>query len=167
MTTKRLVATCIAVALSCAGCTTSDVQGQRQAVGKTISFITKEAAPAEFDAWTFFWQSPAIERFDADLQYVVLLPDGKEYYVHDCGMLGPGQGVRSDFWADMFKLTGMPERDMIRPFRGQPIAIVFRATKGRIRFAAGSGGGFAFYKKGAKGEIDRDHPVKQIEAVMK
>ena len=151
--------------LTVAGCMTVDTGLQQNEIVKTITFTTKEPAPAEFDSWTFFWQYPRIERFDADLEYVVIHPDGKEYYVHKCGMRPFDGTVNSDFWPGMFKDLGMPDRDMIGPFQGKSITIVFRATKGRIRFPSENFGGFAFYKKGENGKIDRDHPLKSIDGV--
>lgn len=149
-----------------AGCTTGYSRVSQNGIGQTITFTTAEPAPADFDSWTFFWQDPAVQKFDADLEYVVLLPDGKEYYVHNCGMTIPGTGVRSDFWQGMFSDFGMSERDMIGPFRGQHISIMFRATKGRIRFPDHGNGSFTFYKKDESGQIDLESPMKQIDAVM-
>ncbi len=154
----------VAILIS-AGCITTDTKTQQSDIGKTITFTTKEPAPADFDSWTFFWQYPRIERFDADFEYVVIHPNGTEYYVYKSGITPFGGTARSDFWPGMCHDIGIPERDMIGPFHGKSITIVFRATKGLIRFPSGNFGGFAFYKKGDNGKIDRDHPVKRIDGV--
>lgn len=157
---------CLVAVCAVAGCRTGGSAGHNKLIGKTVTFTTAEPAPAEFDAWTFFWSYPSLEKFDADLEYVVLC-DGKEYYVHDLGMTSPGDSVRSDFWKTMFKDMGKPDKDLITPFRCKQITVVFRATKGRMRFPDYGIGSFAFYKAGKDGKIDRKNPVKQIDSVLK
>jgi hypothetical protein len=157
---------CLALTFVIAGCTTTGSKDSALLIGKSLAFDTAEAAPAQFDSWTFFWCYPSLEKFDSDLEYVVLC-EGKEYYVHDCGMTSPGGSVRSDFWKTMFKDSDRPDKDLITPFHGKNITVVFRATKGRLRFPAHGVGGFAFYKTGKDGKTDRKNPLKQIEAVLR
>ena len=156
----------VMLAVVLTGCATSPLEDKPQAIGKSISFTTQEPAPAEFDSWTFFWTCPSVERFDADLQYHVLMPDGSAPYVYDCDVVTAGGGVRSDFWPTMFKELGKPDRDLVAPFHGKSITIVFCATKGRIRFAHPEGFSFAFYKKGEDGKTDYSKAIKQTHAVM-
>ena len=157
---------CLALVFVVTGCTTTSSKDSAALIGKSLTFTTAEPAPAQFDSWTFFWSYPSLEKFDADLEYVVLC-EGREYYVHDCGMTSPGGSVRSDFWKTMFKDMGKPDKDLITPFYGKHITVVFRATKGRLRFSDYGMGGFAFYKAGKNGKADRNNPLKQIEAVLK
>ena len=158
---------CLALTIvAVSGCKTTGSSNPDSLIGKSLTFTTAEPAPAQFDAWTFFWSYPAIEKFDADLQYVVLC-EGEAPYVHDCGTPRPGGSVRSDFWRAMFEDMGKPDRDLISPFHGKHITVVFRATKGRLRFPNHGIGGFAFYKNGADGKADRKNPIKQIQAVLK
>lgn len=166
---KRVLLTIVCLALvitTMPGCRTTGSGDSRKLIGKSLAFTTSEPAPAQFDAWTFFWSYPSLERFDSDLEYVVLC-EGELPYVHDCGMPSPGGGVRSDFWRTMFKDMGEPDRDLISPYHGKHITVVFRATKGRLRFSSHGMGGFAFYKNGEDGKADRRNPIKQIEAVLK
>ena len=156
---------CLALVFIITGCTTTDPKEPTSLIGKSLTFTTAEPAPAQFDSWTFFWAYPALERFDADLEYVVLC-EGKEHYVHDCGMVSPGAYPRSDFWKTMFSDTGRPDRDLITPFHGKNITVVFRATKGRLRFPDHGMRGFAFYRTGDDGRPDRKNPIKEIEAVL-
>jgi len=44
-----------------------------------VTFKTAEKAPTGFDRWTFFWKMPTIDS-DATLEYVIIQPDGKEYF---------------------------------------------------------------------------------------
>ena len=157
---------CLTLVFGITGCTTTGPTESATLIGKSLAFTTAEPAPAKFDSWTFFWSYPELEKFDADLEYVVLC-EGKEYYVHDCGMVSPGGSARSDFWKTMFKDMGKPDRDLITPFHGKNITVVFRATKGRLRFSDYGIGGFAFYKSDKNGKADRKNPLKQIQAIRK
>lgn len=156
----------LALGLVFAGCATGNSRANQKGIGQTITFMTAESAPADFDSWSFFWLDPAVQRFDANLGYVVLLPDGMEYYVHDCGMTTPGAENRSDFWEKMFSSFGKPERDMIKPFHGQHIRIKFQATEGQIRFPDYDGYSFTFYKNDVNGQINLENPLKQTHAVI-
>ena len=166
MRKTMILMSCLALVLVVTGCATTGSNDSAALIGKSLTFTTSEPAPAKFDSWTFFWSYPALEKFDADLEYVVLC-EGKEYYVHDCGMPSAGGSVRSDFWKTMFKDTDQPDRDIITPFHGKSITVIFRATKGRLRFSDYGIGSFAFYKTGKDGRADRKNPLKQINAVLK
>ena len=166
MRKAMLLMVSLALMIVITGCTTGGPKGSASLIGRSLTFTTAEPAPAQFDSWTFFWAYPALERFDADLEYVVLC-EGKEYYVHDCGMVTPGAYPRSDFWKTMFKDTDKPDRDLISPFHGKNITVVFRATKGRLRLPDNGMRGFAFYRTGKNGKTDRNNPIKEIEAVLK
>ena len=130
-----------------------------QYVGTTVRFRTAEPAPQQFDAWTFFWRGPRLESFDADLQYVVLLPDGTEHHVYDDLVVEAGGHVRSDF-AEEFS-GGDP-----RPLHGQPITIEFRASEGRMKFSRTGEYSFAFYERTAEGTIDWQQPFAKVDAVV-
>ncbi len=166
MKKAMVVITCLALAIISSGCTAPRARNSDPLIGESLAFTTAEPAPADFDSWTFFWSYPALEEFDADLEYYVLCED-EVYYAHDCGMVTPGGSVRSDFWRSMFKETETPEKDLITPFRGKHITVLFRATKGRLRFPDHGIGSFGFYKRGADGKVDKRNPIKQIEAVLK
>ena len=47
-----------------------------------VIFKTAAKAPWGFDSWTFFWEMPKIDP-DAVLTYVVIQPDGNEYYSYN------------------------------------------------------------------------------------
>jgi hypothetical protein len=64
----------------------------------------------------------------ATLQYVVMQPDGKEYFrLTITGERHTGEQIRSDFSKDF--AGGDP-----KVFCGQPIAFTFTVDKGKIKF---------------------------------
>jgi len=155
MKTTTTLIVCLALGFALSGCMTTGSTGSAKLIGKTVTFTTSQPAPAEFDGWTFFWQAPQLERFDADLEYVVLRPDGTELYVHDCTGLSPMGNVRSDFSKEV--AGGDPA-----VFHGKNIRIKLRATTGRLRcFGSGS---FAFHKKGDDGKINWRQSFTQVDA---
>ncbi len=92
-----------------------------------VTFKTEVKAPVGFDAWTFFWQIPAIDA-DATLKYVVIQPDGKEYFHYTIGKQSKeGNKSRSDF-APGFA-GGDPS-----VFYGKEIVFKFYVDKGKIKF---------------------------------
>lgn len=92
-----------------------------------ITFKTSQPAPTGFTAWTFYWTMPEIEP-GAILQYVVLQPDGKEYFRFTItGEHPAGQQIRSDFSKDF--AGGDP-----KVFYGESISFTFIVDKGKIKF---------------------------------
>ena len=92
-----------------------------------VTFRTVEAAPAGFTFWTFHWSMPEVEA-DATLQYVVLQPDGKEYFRYTIGgKRQTGQSIRSDFSKTF--AGGDP-----KVFYGKHITFTFTVDKGTIKF---------------------------------
>ncbi|MEE8399815.1 MAG: hypothetical protein V3S89_12475 [Desulfobacterales bacterium] len=143
---------------SLSGCTTTrSMQGSGWA-GRTITFKTSELAPAQFDGWTFFWWDPSVKDSETELQYVVLLPDGKEHFVSEDLPVEAGSEARSDF-AD-----GIAGGDP-RPFQGKHIRIRFHSSKGQMRFSRSADYHYAFYRKDKDGNVDWQEPFKEIPAV--
>ncbi len=93
---------------------------------KQVTFRTAEKAPSGFNAWTFYWKAPSREPGEK-LEYVVIQPDGKEYFKLDVSRVKAGTPVRSDF-----KL-GFAGGDP-RVFYNQNVTIAFKVTKGRLVF---------------------------------
>ena len=92
-----------------------------------ITFKTATKAPEGFEAWTFFWKMPAIDD-DAILEYVVIQPDGMEYFRYKISKgTKKGTGIRSDFSLDF--AGGDPS-----VFYGKEIIFKFRVNKGKIKF---------------------------------
>lgn len=95
-------------------------------VSDTITFVSGKPAPANFDAWSFYWPHPTVAP-DARVGYVVRSEDGREYYRWGPRSLNPGEDAQSDF------VVGMEgtDQDLIA---GKKIAIEFWTTKGKIVF---------------------------------
>ena len=92
-----------------------------------ITFKTAVKAPVGFDAWTFFWQMPAIDA-DATLEYVVIQPDGKEYFRYKMPKeREKGTEIRSDFRLGF--AGGDPG-----VFYDKEIIFKFSVDKGKIEF---------------------------------
>jgi len=92
-----------------------------------ITFKTAVKAPVGFEAWTFFWQMPAID-VDATLKYVVIQPDGKEYFRYTIPKESKkGANIRSDFALGF--AGGDPS-----VFYGKDIIFKFSVNKGKIKF---------------------------------
>ena len=93
-----------------------------------VIFKTAAKAPWGFDSWTFFWEMPKIDP-DAVLTYVVIQPDGNEYYSYNRPIKhATGAKIRSDF-SEGFA-GGDPH-----VFYGQDIVFRLRVDKGKIYFA--------------------------------
>ena len=157
---------CLLLGLIVSGCITTQSSDATKIIAKEVTFTTSEPAPLAFDAWTFFWEYPAVERFDADIEYIVPLPNGKQYYVYDLGMPPAGGSVRSDFSGVMRNPAGTNKLDMVKPFQGKHISIGFHPSKGRIRFSRNVGYQFVFYKKDEKGKINWRKPFKKVDAAV-
>jgi len=69
---------------------------------------------------------PEIES-DAELEYLVMQPDGKEYFRYHIGYRPAGYAIRSDFPPGLARTP--PD-----VFFGRPITVVFRVNKGTIKF---------------------------------
>lgn len=93
----------------------------------STTFKTAQPAPSGFTSWTFYWSMPEIDP-DATLEYVVLQPNGEEYYRRTIpGTTQAGQRVRSDFY--MGFAGGNPE-----VLYGNDILFTFTVDKGTIQF---------------------------------
>lgn len=93
----------------------------------SVTFKTVEPAPAGFTSWTFFWSMPEIDP-DATLEYVVLQPNGDEYYrLTIPASVVPGQTIRSDFSMELNECD--PEL-----LYGNEILFMFIVDKGSILF---------------------------------
>jgi hypothetical protein len=93
---------------------------------KQVTFKTTENAPSDFNAWTFFWKAPSKDP-DAKLEYIVMQPDGKEYFKLDVSRVKAGALIRSDFKPGF--AGGDPS-----VFYNQHITITFRVSKGDLVF---------------------------------
>ena len=97
------------------------------AVSDQVTFKTAEPAPSGFTFWTLHWSMPEIDA-DATLEYVVLQPDGKEYFRYTIGgKRQTGQSLRSDFSKTF--AGGDP-----KVFYGKHITFTFTVDKGAIEF---------------------------------
>jgi len=121
---KRFMFTVImASVLIFMGCTS---QTSHLVHAQEVIFTTAEKAPKQFKNWTFFWRMPEMEP-DAALEYVVIQPDGKEYFRMKVKRLPQGTSVRSDFSLSFNK------RDP-SVFYNQHITVKFRVSKGQLKF---------------------------------
>ena len=92
-----------------------------------VTFETTKKAPKNFDLWTFFWNFPKIDK-NALLEYIVLKPDGKEYYHWKSKDFSAfGEQYRSDFG---IKIAGGNPK----VFYNRKIKIMFIVNKGKIKF---------------------------------
>jgi len=97
-------------------------------VSDSVTFSTAQPAPSGFISWTFYWSMPEIDP-DATLEYVVLQPNGEEYYrLTIPGTIISDQVMRSDFSVDF--AGGNPE-----VFYGHNIFFTFTVDKGTIEFS--------------------------------
>jgi hypothetical protein len=105
-----------------------------------VTIRSVETAPGDLNFWTFFWTMPAIDS-DAEFDYLVREPDGKEYYRHAFDSKPQkGNCIRSDF-----KL-GFAGGDPMT-FAGQYVEITFRVSKGKIEFDSPETFRFTFSKQ--------------------
>jgi hypothetical protein len=96
-------------------------------VSDEVTFRSAGPVPSGFTFWTFYWSMPEINS-DTTLQYVVLQPDGKEYFRYTIGgKRQTGQNMRSDFSKDF--AGGDP-----KVFYGKEIIFKFIVNKGKIKF---------------------------------
>ncbi len=91
-----------------------------------ITFKTAAKAPGDFNTWTFFWSVPQIDD-DAELDYVVIQPDGGEYSRHQISGCAPGSRIRSDFEKDF-------EGGDPAVFHNEHVLFRLRVTKGIMKF---------------------------------
>ncbi len=148
-----------AVAIACAGCATHPrTAGDSSAwIGSEVRFTTSEPAPEDIDAFTFFWMSPVLERFDTQVYRIITLANGNEHVVDDDVFWPNGGSIRSDVSPEDAPNT--PEQ-----FRGKNITMIFRSKNGRLRLPRDCCS-FAFYRKGKDGTINWRQPDKQVDAV--
>ena len=98
-------------------------------VSDSVILKTAQPAPSGFTSWSFFWTMPEIGP-DATLEYVVLLPNGEEYYrLSIPDEVVTGQSVRSDFSVELNECS--PE-----VYYGNDIQFMFTVDIGTIRFPA-------------------------------
>lgn len=95
-------------------------------ISDTVTFLLEQPAPADFDAWSFYWPHPTVDP-DARVGYVVRSEDGREYYRWGPRLLNPGDDSQSDFW------KGMEGTDPAL-IAGKKIAIEFWTTRGKLQF---------------------------------
>ncbi len=160
---KRLQVALALVLVACTGCLSTSVVNQGgPRIGSQFTFTTSEPAPADFDAFTFFWTSPASERFDTQVTSMLVLPDGKEQvWIADLVMIA-GQSVRSDVAEGSDAVVPDP-----RQFRNKNMTVIFRSKNGRMRFPSDDHFSFAFHKAGSDGKINWRSPYKQVKAIVK
>lgn len=115
----------IVCALLLQGCVTTPPPPRPEAA-QEVTFVTAKPAPKSFTNWTFFWFMPEIEP-DAELEYIVIQPDGKEYFRYKSGHKPAGYAIRSDF------PPGLAKTDPSVLF-GKPVIVRFRVNKGAVKF---------------------------------
>ena len=140
---RRLYSVVIACTFLAQGGTAAPLPSE---VASEVTFVTAEPAPVSFVNWTFFWFMPEIDP-DAELDYVVSQPDGKEYFRYKIGYKPAGYAIRSDFPPGLAKTPP-------NVFFGRPVTVTFRVNKGSITFEKGVT--FAF-----------EAAVKEIQGVRK
>jgi DNA-directed RNA polymerase subunit RPC12/RpoP len=133
---------------------------------KIVTFQTKEPAPRQFDAWEFVWSMGNVES-NTELDYVVLQPDGKEYYRSDLTMALRNRSTRGVFTVKSDFGKGFP------PGSGDPgvffnkhIQFMFRASDGDFSFSPESKSVFHFFKKDEQGKVNWNVAVASIDAVI-
>ena len=144
-----------------AGCTTAPTSPSGPMIGTEVRLTTVEPAPADYDAFTFFWTSPASERFETQITSVLVLPDGTEQVWIGDIVMSAGQSVRSDVSEGGDSVVADP-----RLFRNKNMTIIYRSKNGRMRFPAKDRFSFSFHKADADGKINWRHPYKDIEATV-
>jgi len=122
---NKLYPASIICALLIQGCVTATPPSLSEAA-QEVTFVTTEPAPKSFANWTFFWFMPEIAP-DAELEYVVIQPDGQEYFRCKVGYKTAGYAIRSDFPPGLAKAP--PD-----VFFGKPVAVTFHVNKGTIKF---------------------------------
>jgi len=122
---RKLYPTAVVCLLLAQGCATTPPRLLSEAAPE-VTFVTTHPAPRSFTNWTFFWFMPEIES-DAELEYAVMQPDGKEYFRYKIGYKPAGYAIRSDFPPGLAKAP--PD-----VFFGKPVAVTFRVNKGTIKF---------------------------------
>jgi hypothetical protein len=110
-----------------AGLALFSISAHSAEVADQVTFKMADTAPSGFTFWTFHWSMPEVDA-DATLQYVVLQPDGKEYFRYTIGgERQTGQSIRSDFSKSF--AGGDP-----KVFYGENITFKFTVDKGKIKF---------------------------------
>ena len=123
-----------------------------------VTFKSAEPAPEAFDAWSFKWMTPTKDP-DANLWYVVIQPDGQEYFRYDLPNSAESHSTRSDFRAG--SAGGDP-----RVFYNEYIRFSVWASKGKLVFSQSDSVRFKFefFKKNPDGKIDWKKPFKIIDS---
>ena len=110
----------------------------RDAVVSEVIFRTEKVAPSDFDYWTFFWVAPERDP-DANLEFVVFEPDGKEYY-RNTSTSNMGEEYRSDFCKEY--AGGDP-----KVFYNKHVVVKLMVDKGSMNFPDNAEFRFEFKKK--------------------
>jgi proline iminopeptidase len=128
------------------------LEAEKKKVSQEITFRTAEKAPRDFDSWTFFWESPAMEE-GALMGFQVKDGGGKVYHEREPGKWKSGISTRSDF---------SKEWDGIDPavLYDKDITVRLWVTRGQMTFSEMPKYYFEFYKKGG------NKPIRKIPAVM-
>jgi hypothetical protein len=157
---KKWIGILFALALV-AGCATAPSNPSGPMIGTEVRLTAVEPAPADYDAFTFFWASPAMEHFDTQVTWILVLPDGKEQVWDDDVVMSAGQSVRSDVSVGGDSVVADP-----RQFRNKHMTVIFRSKNGRMRFPSEDYFSFAFHKAGPDGKISWRQPYKNIKATV-
>jgi len=131
---------------------------KRKWIGNKIVFRSSAPAPAEFDAFSFFYRGPLLERFSTQVTMSFRLPDGNEHAVTDDLLVQACSHLRTD-------VSDRNPTVNPRQYRGKPITVLFRSRNGRIRFRSDDDYSFAFFQKDAKGQINWRQPFQTVDAV--
>lgn len=124
--------------------------------GHTITFSTKKKAPSSFDGWTFYWEAPVTVR-SANVDYVVLDPNGKECFSCNISDVPGGAAMRSSFSKEF---AGGDHT----VFFNKQIRLKARVSEGPLKFPIKHGFRFAFHKKGDDGKVDWRNSFATIDA---
>ncbi|MDD2706821.1 MAG: alpha/beta hydrolase [Verrucomicrobiae bacterium] len=120
-------------------------------VSQEITFRTAEKAPANFVAWTFFWQAPGTCE---GAKLSVLVRDEDKNVCDQTKkpfLLSAGEKIRSDFRKEY---TGKDPKDLW----GKDITFTIRVTKGKMEFPPEAGFYFEF-------RDENNQPIKKINAL--
>ena len=157
----RYTLVCLLGVALLSGCATTQTQTSGPLIGAEVRLTTVEPAPADYDAFTFFWTSPASERFDTQVTSVLVLPDGTEQVWIGDIVMSAGQSVRSDVSEGGDSVVADP-----RLFRNKTMTVIFRSKNGRMRFPAKDRFSFSFHKVDAESRINWRQPYKDIEVTV-
>ena len=97
-------------------------------LGAEVTFVSAEPAPTGFSQWFLSWPMPEIDP-DAELEYVIVQPNGQEYYRETVSFRPfPGYILVSAVFPDDAANANMDV------FFGKHVKVVFRVSKGHVHF---------------------------------